>query len=405
MEKSLTVTVDASTWPNGGPPFPRAFHRGSREFDFNIPAMLLALGYLTTPPQSSGASLSEYWAWVRYFCAISDEPDLRLTNEFSELDPHQKTILSDDFGMAVPIYWLVRTLGLGPVTDGRYFIDRLAPLVGATTERSARRGPRKSPDFVAQDHRGRWHVIECKGTQSGLDYRNRQPGNPQSPTQGAVSQKRTITFPAGSAGQRLACGLFVAFEDGEEPSDLRIIDPPEEEEPFVIDKTHEPLAIETVQRAVGGRSLLLSGFRSASSALVQPSRRVDITQPVLEHDLDEHREFVSERIGRVQEELRSRDSEPTFISEGDPFYGRAASIELPRTVYVKETPIRHVSVRHGVNLQFLDDLARYPLVEQPLYESEVAWRDLIGETILDFDQLEAELRLGSLFVSQVSLRG
>ncbi|MDE2915454.1 MAG: hypothetical protein OXL68_21370 [Paracoccaceae bacterium] len=75
--------------------------------------------------------------------------------------------------MAVPIYWLIRTLGLGPFTDGRYFIDRLAPLVGTTAERPARRGPRKSPDLGTQDHRGRWHVIECKGTQSGLDYRNR----------------------------------------------------------------------------------------------------------------------------------------------------------------------------------------------------------------------------------------
>ena len=405
MEKSLTVTIDASTWPKGGPSFPRAFHRGSHEVNFNIPAMLLALGYLTTPPQSSGASLSEYWAWVRYFCAISDEPDLRLTNEFSELDPHQKTILSDDFGMAVPIYWLVRTLGLGPITDGRYFIDRLGPLVGATTGRPARRGPRKSPDFVAQDYRGSWHVIECKGTQSGLDYRNRQLGNPHNPTQGAVSQKRTITFPSDSTGQRLACGLFIAFEGDEEPSNLRIIDPPEEEEPFVIDKTHESLAIETVHRAVGGRSLLLSGFRTASSALVQPWRRVEIPQGVLEQDLDTHREFVSERIDRVQEELRSRGPEPTLISADDQFYGRATSIELPRIVYVKETPIRRVAVSHGVNLQFLDDLARYPLVEQPLNESEVAWQDLIGETKLDSDRLEAELRLGSLFVSRVSLRG
>ena len=220
-----------------------------------------------------------------------------------------------------------------------------------------------------------------------------------------MSQKRTITFPAGSAGQRLACGLFVAFEDGEEPSDLRIIDPPEEEEPFVIDKTHEPLAVETVQRAVAGRSLLLSGFQSASSALVQPSRRVDIPQPLLELDIDAHREFVSERIGRVQEELRRRDSAPTFTSKDDSFFGRAASIELPRTINVKETPISQVSVRHGVNLRFLDDLERYPLVEQPLYETEVAWRDLIGETIFDSDQLEAELRLGSLFVSRVQLRG
>ena len=404
MEKSLTVTVDASTWPKGGPRFPRRFHRGSRELDFSIPAMLLALGYLTTPPQSSGASLSEYWAWVRYFCAISDEPDLRLTNEFSELDPHQKNILSDDFGMAVPIYWLLHTLRLGPITDGRYFIDRLAPLVGATTKRPARRGPRKSPDFVAQDHRGRWHVIECKGTQSGLDYRNRQLGNPQNPTQGAVSQKRTITFPAGSTGQRLACGLFIAFEDGEEPSNLRIIDPPEEEEPFVIDKTHVPHAIETVHRAVGGRSLLLSGFRSASSALVQPWLRGVSFQEFREQDPKVHRELVSERMAQVEEELENRNTEAVFASADHRYAGRATSIELPRTIYVKDSPIRSVFVRHGVNLDFLDDLPRYPLVEEPLHESEVKWQGLIGETILDSEHLEAAFRLGSLFVSEVSLR-
>ena len=403
MEKQLTVTVDESTWPKGGPPFPHSFHGGSREVDFNIPAMLLTLGYLTTPALSSGASLSEYWAWVRYFCAISDRPDLRLTNEFSELDPHQKTILSDDFGMAVPIYWLIRTLRLRSITDGRYFIDRLAPDLNVFTERPARRGPRKSPDFVAQDHQGNWHVIECKGTQTGLGYRRQQLGNPQNPTQGAVSQKRTITFPAGSTGQRLACGLFIAFENGEVPTNLRIIDPPEEE-PFVIDKTHEPLAIETVQRAVAGRSLLLSGFRSASSALVQPSRQADIPKSALALGLDDHEEYVSERRSRVQEELQSRASEPTFTINDDQFFGRAASIELPRTIRAKEKPIRQVSVRHGVNHRLLDDLERYPLVEQPLDETDVAWRNLIGETILDFDQLEAELRLGSLFVSNVSLQ-
>ena len=219
-----------------------------------------------------------------------------------------------------------------------------------------------------------------------------------------MSQKRTITFPTGSTGQRLACGLFVAFEDGDEPSDLRIIDPPEDEEPFLIDKTHEPLAIETVHRAVGGRSLLLSGFRSAASALVQPWLRGVSSQELLERDAGAHREFVSEKIAQVEDELGSRDTETTFARADDRYAGRATSIELPRTVYVNETPVRRVSVRHGVNLDFLDDLARHPLVEQPLNETEVAWQDLVGKTVFDFDQLEAALRLGSLFVSEVSLQ-
>lgn len=42
-------------------------------------------------------SLSEFWAWVRYLHAVADDPDLRLTPTFFELEAHQKTILSDDF--------------------------------------------------------------------------------------------------------------------------------------------------------------------------------------------------------------------------------------------------------------------------------------------------------------------
>ena len=83
-------------------------------------------------------------------------------------------ILSDDFGMGVPMYWLYKKLQLEMVADGRYFIRRLAAMYGATADPPSRRGPGKSPDFVAQDAGGLWHVIECKGTQSGTSMRKRQ---------------------------------------------------------------------------------------------------------------------------------------------------------------------------------------------------------------------------------------
>jgi hypothetical protein len=30
----------------------------------------------------------------------------------------------------------------------------------------------KAPDFVTQDATGKWHILECKGTQSSRDYQN-----------------------------------------------------------------------------------------------------------------------------------------------------------------------------------------------------------------------------------------
>jgi hypothetical protein len=70
--------------------------------------MLQLVGFLTTPAHSFGVSLSEYWAWVRYLHAIGSARDLQIAKAFTDLDSHQKTILSDDFGMGVPVCWLAK---------------------------------------------------------------------------------------------------------------------------------------------------------------------------------------------------------------------------------------------------------------------------------------------------------
>lgn len=99
----MTVTIAKGTWPtSASPTFPTSFHDGSRSADLDRCATLLLIGHLTSPTLSSGVSLSEFWAWVRSSYAVSGTADLRLTSEFADLDSHQKTILSDDFGMGVP---------------------------------------------------------------------------------------------------------------------------------------------------------------------------------------------------------------------------------------------------------------------------------------------------------------
>jgi hypothetical protein len=101
---------------------------------------------------------------MRYFGALSPDSEFRLSDDFSELDPHQKTILSDDFGMGMSMHLMSRALGLQMFCDGKYFIDRLSHRVRCNiTASKAKSGPRKSPDFVGVDGAGKWHVIECKG--------------------------------------------------------------------------------------------------------------------------------------------------------------------------------------------------------------------------------------------------
>ena len=234
MQRDLKVSIDKSTWPGTGiqPSFPATFHDGLSTYALNIPAMLLMIGYLTTPTSSTGVSLSEFWAWVRYLASIGRQSDLSLTQSFGELDAHQKTILSDDFGMGVPILWLCEKLSFVQIVDGRYFMQRIASSLGATQARTAKRGPNKTPDFVAQDVSGMWHVIECKGTQSGSEYSLKQLGVKGPPATGGVAQKCSIQFPPGYTGQRLVCGLSIDV-DGGSGSVLKIIDP-KGTEPFVL---------------------------------------------------------------------------------------------------------------------------------------------------------------------------
>lgn len=165
MDRTLQVHIDQSTWPTPPdlPAFPTTFASGSTPFTLNIPGFLLTIGYLTTPSHASGVSLSE-------FCAIAADTDLRLTPAFADLDAHKKTILSDDFGMGAPVFWLLDRLQIAAIVYGRYFIDRVAASIGATSAKPAKRGPGKSPDFVARDIHGVWHVLECKGTKGARRF-------------------------------------------------------------------------------------------------------------------------------------------------------------------------------------------------------------------------------------------
>jgi len=107
MQKDLRIFIDHSTWPKaGGPKPPPSFPSIPFKRSFNIPSVLLLLGNLTTPSFGDGVSLSEYWAWVRYLQAIAAQTDLLVSAPFAALDAHQKTILSDDFGVAFPMHYL-----------------------------------------------------------------------------------------------------------------------------------------------------------------------------------------------------------------------------------------------------------------------------------------------------------
>ncbi|WP_143748457.1 hypothetical protein [Mesorhizobium carmichaelinearum] len=348
-------------------------------------------------------SLSEFWAWVRYLHAVAEDPDLRLTKAFFELDPHQKTILSDDFGMGVPIYWLMGKLNIATIADGRYFIDRIAASVGAVSAKPKKRGPGKSPDFVARDVNGIWHIIECKGTQTSGGYREAQLGSSGPPATGAIAQKRTIQFPPGHSGQRLASGLYIGVEGSAHASGLHIIDPPAADD-FKVTEDQMVFADDAIARAVGARSLRLAGFPEASSALSAPTGRYPNSRPSQGRQEEMRRETVAAKRARAEEELRTRSDRERFSSRGEIYRGRKAEIALPAPVWIGRRSASSIIVRYGMGVKFLDELRGRPLSDDLIQEAIPAFRDLQPGTTLDSDARGARLRIGQSFIADIDFR-
>lgn len=136
---------------------------GVREVDLLHALLFCALW--TRPPVSFGFSLADCWAWLRYLPAICSSPELRLREEWTSLDPHQKTVLSGDFGVGFTTWFLHKTLDFRAYADTLWVVNTLAP-GNFELAPSAKRGPRKSPDYIAIDGAGRFGVLECKGVQT-----------------------------------------------------------------------------------------------------------------------------------------------------------------------------------------------------------------------------------------------
>jgi hypothetical protein len=134
--------------------------------EFRAIDVLRKIGELTTPQWANMARLSSSWATRRYFWAIAQPrrapARFRLNSECRDLDFHQKTLMSDEFGVGFAGLVMERLFN----TDA--WVDTSVALADSARYQDVRRRGRLQPDYLMwQDLTGApFYVVECKGSQS-----------------------------------------------------------------------------------------------------------------------------------------------------------------------------------------------------------------------------------------------
>ncbi len=392
--KTLAVHVNSPTWPTGKRPPLSLRHITST--DMNVMDMMLFIGCVAIPPHLSQVSLNAWWAWLRYITAFASGNSFMLRAEYGDLDPHQKSVLSDDFGMGASLSFLVEKLDLQTVFDGKYFVEFLAPTVSAHVAKIAKNGQFKTPDFIGKDSKGKWHVIECKGTQTSSDAREGQM------TRGA-SQKANIVFNRKSiSGQKLVSGLLIGRENGGFSSSLRI-DDPEGDTEFEINDLNIAQAQEAGSRATVGRALGVAGFPSSAYLIASPyGTKLYDRETVGEEEARRKDILASMRRSAAAELQASFATAPGRVTDGDRI-GRIVTMELPVPISIGKKIFNHIEARLTVSKDVYERVQEAALSEGGNSTDFVQSIPLEGfrrSGQRSFRQLE----IGKLFRGELALR-
>lgn len=242
--KKISVEIDRSSWA-GKYAFPGELKTASSYPDIDFASALLWMGVAPLVQTVSRWWTAIRWAQMKYAYAVDDISDLRLHPEMRELDKHQKSVLSDEWGVGVALEWLTNIFQYREICHGDAAVRELRRrklLQGYPTRKKI--GPNKCPDFVALDAQRKLHIIECKGTTQGRSTITKA-------FKTAYEQKHAIRFKNDSAfvSQRLSVGLAVATNRRAKDTTLYVEDPDEERLPrsegsYVIIDDAEPRQIE-----------------------------------------------------------------------------------------------------------------------------------------------------------------
>lgn len=251
MFKKIIVTKDTSHGTKKLHPLVPT----SMEWDCEMLSALLVTGILTTPIHAKAFSLAQFWPWMRYLPALENAPRLRLRSEWTDLDSHQKTLLSDDFGLGLTSYFLVDECDFTHFGDTTRVLATVLSGFATLAKDPKKKGPAKSPDFIALDASGHFHVLECKGSQDSLSKLSESIAN-------GIQQKNNISncspnlFHSSMVG-----GIFVPQFASSEPARIIFADPiPEELKQ--LEEVNSDIIATAIRRDFFSRCLTFAGLQT-----------------------------------------------------------------------------------------------------------------------------------------------
>lgn len=396
LVKSIGVSFDSKTFPKKKVP-PSLGTAGVK--NINLWEALLMLGETTIPGGNTPASPARYWAWIRYFSAIGIDPDLVITKPFQDLDPHQKTILSDDMGVAISMRWLFDQLGgLSSVVDGRRFVIQYMQHQVQKKKNTPKVGQGKCPDFVVRDKKGLWHIIECKGTQSDRSFLNKQ-------LRLAMQQKSGIKIKRNIRGHSLGVGVLLAGEGPNKiASEIRVVDPkPNPEAYAVINKNGIERAKRVTRRLSLARALGQAGTDRLSEELSIPSRAGDLGNLLSASEKYRLERPLSDRADEAAFELKDSLRSLMRLESGNTQYlGRSAVFSISGPDFKKNTGFTSVTIEQGINKYVVDHL-----VEADSRSVISAAEDLVDNYAIDeevdisSDKYSAVIKQGDFFFARM----
>jgi hypothetical protein len=192
---------------------------GRRNWNIRAIDLLRKIGYLTTPSWVNMAQLSASWATRRYFWAVADPgqgapavSEFRLSSDARAMDFHQKTLLSDEFGIGMAGLLVESFFETDAFSDVSVALGDPVAFQDIVQEGEAQ------PDYLMWAEAGNtpYYLVECKGCQTNKNTSYDQ-------LRRGLEQVRTIQL---GPGPRQLLTLVIATCLLGDRTEILVLDPP-----------------------------------------------------------------------------------------------------------------------------------------------------------------------------------